>query len=104
MNYLLFMDDLKLFSKNDEQIDALVRTVYVFSTDIGMQFGMKKCGIITMKRGKVVRCEGIKFTNNEEIKEIEKEGYAYLGKVELGKIKENEMKEKVIKEYTRRLR
>ena len=52
------MDDLKLFSKSQEQIDTLVRTVHVFSTDIGMEFGMKKCGIRTMKRGKVVRCEG----------------------------------------------
>lgn len=53
------MDDLKLFAKSEEQIDTLVRTFHVFSTDIGMESGMKKCGILTMKRGKVVRCEGI---------------------------------------------
>ena len=58
LNHLLFMDDLKLFSKSQEQIDTLVRTAHVFSTDIGMEFGMKKCGIRTVKRGKVVRCEG----------------------------------------------
>ena len=38
------------------------------------------------------------------MKEVEKEGYTYLGIVELGKIKVNEMKEKTIKEYKRRLR
>ena len=37
--------------------------------------------------------------NNEIVKEIEKEGYTYLGIVEMYKIKENEMKEKIIKEY-----
>ena len=37
------------------------------------------------------------------MKEVEKEGYTYLGIVELGKIKVNEMKEKTIKEYKRRL-
>ena len=42
--------------------------------------------------------------NNEIVKEIEKEGYTYLGIVEMYKIKENEMKEKIIKEYKRRLR
>ena len=68
LNHLLFMDDLKLFSKSEEQIDTLVRTVYVFSTDTGMEFGMKKCGIFTMKRGKVVRCEGIKLPNSEVMK------------------------------------
>ena len=42
LNHLLYMDDLKLFAKSEEQIDTLVRTVHVFSTDIGMKFGMKK--------------------------------------------------------------
>ena len=32
---------------------------------------MKKCGTLTMKRGKVVRCEGIKLLNCEEMKEVE---------------------------------
>ena len=34
------MDDLKVFSKSEEQIDTLVRTVHVFSTDTEMDFGM----------------------------------------------------------------
>ena len=50
-----------------------------------------------MKRGKVVRCEGIKHPNTEVMKEVEKEGYTYLGIVELDKIKEHKMKEKAIK-------
>ena len=52
-----------------------------------------------MKSGKVVRCEEIKFTNCEAMKEVEKEGYIYLGILELDKIKENEMKEKTNKKY-----
>ena len=104
LNHLLYMDDLKLFTKSEEQIYTLVRTVHVFSTDIGMEFGMKKCGILTMKRGKVVRSEGIMLPNNEVMKEVGKEGYTYLSIVELDKIKEDEMKNKTIKEYKRRLR
>ena len=57
---------------HEEQIDTLVRTVHVFSTDIGMGFGMKKYGILTMKRGKVVRCEGVILRNNEVMKEVER--------------------------------
>ena len=30
INYLLFMDDLKLFAKNEDQIDSLVNTVRMF--------------------------------------------------------------------------
>ena len=81
-----------------------MRTVHVFCTDIRMGFRMKKCEILTMKRGKVVRCERIKLPNSEVMKEVEKEGYTYLDIVELDKIKEIEMKEKTIKEYKRILR
>ena len=47
LNHLLYMDDLKLFAKNEEQIDTLGRTVHILSSDIVMGFGMKKCGILT---------------------------------------------------------
>ena len=72
LNHLLFMDDLKLSSISEEQMDAHVRIVHVFSTDIGMEFGMKKCGILTMKRAKVVRCDGIKLQNCEVMMEVRK--------------------------------
>ena len=84
-------------------MDTLVRTIHGFTTDIGMEFGMKKCRILTMKRGKVVRCEGIKLPNCEVMKEVEKEGYTNLGIVGLDKIKENEMKKITMKEYKQRL-
>ena len=38
LNHLLFMDDLKLYSKCEEQIDSLIKTTHIFSTDIGMEF------------------------------------------------------------------
>ena len=98
------MDDLKLYTKIEEQTNTLVRTVYVFSTDIGMEFGIKKCGILTMKRGKIVKSEGIKLPDGEVMKQVGENGYTYLGIIELDKIKETEMKEKINKEYKRRQR
>ena len=98
------MDDLKLYAKNEEQANTLVRTVYVFSTDIGMEFGIKKCGIRKMKRGKIVKSEGIKLPDGEVMKQVGQEGYTYLGIIELDKIKETEMKEEITKEYKRRQR
>ena len=70
---------------------------------LGWSLEWKNCGILTMKGGKVVRCEGIKLPNSEITKEVEKERYTYLGTVELYKFKENERKEKIIKEYKRKL-
>ena len=87
LNHLLFMDDLKLYAKSEEQTSTLVRTVYVFSTDIGMEFGIKKCCILAMKRGKIVKREGIKLPDGEVMKQVGQEGYTYLSVIELDKIK-----------------
>ena len=53
INHLFFMDDLKLFGKNENEIDSLASTVNLISQDIGMQFGIKKCGVVHLKRGKL---------------------------------------------------
>ena len=96
------MEYLKLYGKSEEKTNTLVRTLYVFSTDIGMEYGIKKCGIFTMKGGKIIKSEGIKLPDGEVLKQIEQEGYIYLGVIELDKIKEKEMKEEITKEYKRR--
>ena len=36
------MDDLKLYAKSEEQTNMSVRTVYVFSIDMGMEFQDKE--------------------------------------------------------------
>ena len=104
LNHLLFMDDLKLYAKSETQTNTLVRTVYEFSTDIGMEFVIKKCGILTMKRGKIVKSEGIKLPDAEVMKQVGQEVYTHLGIIVLDKTKETEMKKKITKEYKRRQR
>ena len=42
VNHLLFMDDLKLYGKSQDEVDALLGLVQEYSTDIGMEFGMDK--------------------------------------------------------------
>ena len=98
------MDDLKLFGKSNEQIGSLVQTVFTFSEDIGMEFSLKKCGMVLMKRGKLVKSDGILLPNQKIMKEVDENGYTYLGILELAEIKEYEMKHKVTAEYKRRLR
>ena len=104
LNHLLFMDDLKIVGKSDEQIDSLLQTVCTFSEDIGMKFGLKKCGVVILKKGKLVKFDGIHLPNQEIMKEVDENGYTYLGILELDEIKEHEMKIKVTAEYKRRLR
>ena len=104
LNHLLFMDDLKLFAKGKNQIDSLVQTVHIFSQDTGMQFGIKKCGVLIMERGKVIRTDGIRLPDGQHMKDIDETCYTYLGIFETDKIQEKEMKEKFSREYLRRLR
>ena len=40
LNNISFMADLKLYGKNKKQVDALINTVRVFSSDIAMEFGI----------------------------------------------------------------
>ena len=72
LNHFLFMDDLKLFFKSEEQVVTLKRTVHIFNTDSGMEFGKKKFGFLTMKREEIVRCEERKLPKSELMKEVEK--------------------------------
>ena len=46
------MNDLKLYESNKNEFDSLVRTVEIVEKDIDMKFGIDKCGVLVMKRGK----------------------------------------------------
>ena len=100
------MYDLKLFVKSKDQIDSLVNTVYTFSEDIGIEFGIKKCGVLVLKRGKAdkVKSTSLNLPNGKLMKTIDEEGYKYLGTLEYVKVKEKEMKTEFVREYKRSLR
>ena len=42
-----------------------------------MEFGIKKCGILTMKRIKIVKTEVIKLPDGEMMKQVGQEGNTY---------------------------
>ena len=69
-------------TKSKKQIDFLVQTVHVFSEDIGMQFRVKKCGVLIIERGKVIRTDGIRLPYGQDMKDIAEAAYTYLGILE----------------------
>ena len=104
INHLLFMDDLKLYGRTERELNSLVNTVHIFSEDIGMKFGMDKCNVLLMQRGRMKHTEGIKLPDGELMKEIESSGYKYLGMLQDDMIRHKEMKEKLEEEYIRRVK
>ena len=81
-----------------------MKTGHLFSTDIGMVFGIKKCAVRILKRGKIIQCDGVKLPDYQEMKQMEEGGCKYLGILEGDQIMEKEMKEVFRKEYPRRLK
>ena len=77
-------------------------TVDVFSQDIGIEFVIKKCGAIIMNREKVKSTDRIELPSGEKTREIEAEGYKYLGILQYDRIKGQEMKDKFRNKYFRK--
>ena len=102
INHLLFMDDLKLYRKSENEIKGLVTTVEAFSQNIGMEFGIKKCGVIFMNREKVKSTDGIELPSSEKIREIVEDGYKYMEILEYDRVKKQEIKDKFRNEHFRR--
>ena len=105
INHLLFMNDLKLYSRSEKGLDSLVQAVCVFSEDIVMEFGIEKFTMLVMEKGKIVKSVGIKLPDGKVVKSLQEgESYKYLGILEADKFLEEKMKLNVSKEYIRRLR
>ena len=99
------MDDLKLYGKNDSELEGLLRTVKTFSDDIGMTFGLDKCAKATFIRGKLKSTSSIVLDIDTKIKELDQEEtYKYLGIEEGDGIQHGKLKEKIRKECYRRVR
>ena len=71
-----------LYGTDERQIDSLINTVRVFSDDIRMEFGLKKCGVVVMKRGKVVKYDEVDLPDGRRMNSVEEDGYTYLGIIE----------------------
>ena len=85
---------------------SLVQTVCVFNEDIGMEFGIEKCPMLVMEKGKIVKSDGMELPDGKVIKLLQDGGSynKYLGFLEADKFLEERMKLNVSKEYIRRLR
>ena len=99
INYLMYMDDIKLFARNEKKLENLIQSVRIYSQDIGMEFSREKCTMLVKKSGKRHMTEGVELPSQVVIiMLVEKETYKYLGILKAVVIKEGEMKEKILKE------
>ena len=91
---------MKLYGNSEIEATRLTNTVRIFWKDISIDFGINKCGHVTMKAGKLVSVGGMELSSREVVPELDSDkGYKYLGIFEANDIMHTEMKDKVQKEY-----
>ena len=93
-----------IIDRDEDQIASLVSVVEGYSRDIGMEFGMEKCAVLTIEGGKRVKREGMELPSGEVMKEVDENGYKYLGVLQTEEVMDKEMKRRVRDEYLRRVR
>lgn len=71
INHLLFMDDLKLYWKNEGELNSFINTVPIFSQDVIMKFGMSKYKVLIMQQGRIKHSDGLKLPDGELMKETD---------------------------------
>ena len=70
-----------------------------------MEFGIEKCTMLVMEKGKIVKSVGMELPDGKVIKSLQEgESYKYLGILEADIFLEEKTKLNVSKEYIRRLR
>ena len=45
----MYMDNIKLFAKNEKELETLIHTVRIYIRDIGMEFGLEKFAMLVTK-------------------------------------------------------
>jgi hypothetical protein len=99
ISHLLYMNDLKLIAKSEEEIQKQMQTVKTFSDDTHMEVGLEKCVKITFQRGKITHSQNLVVGIDREIQELEQEKmYKYLGIEEGEGIQHQQMKERLKQE------
>ena len=70
ITHLFYKDDLKLYAKDDGELEGLLRIVKGFSDDIGMDFGLSKCAKASFKRRKLEKSDHVRLKEETMIKDL----------------------------------
>ena len=105
ISHLLYMDDLKLLGRNENELKNEMKIVQTISKDKTINFGLEKCARVCLKRGSVQSKMHVGSQFDNDIKELDpRKAYKCLGIEESFDIQHKNEKEELKKEYLRRFR
>ena len=96
------MDDLKVFERSQEDLEAVVEGLEGLSTAVGMTLGAGKCAVAHLRAGRLRQRGGVEF-QGDDIEEISGSTYRYLGIEQMIGTRSKETKDKVVMEYLQRV-
>ena len=83
LSHLFYMDNLKLYTNNGREIQSLLNSVNIFSSDIKMSFCTSKWTHLGIKPRKQYLSDGLTLPSGKMIRSLDVEnGYKYLGVLE----------------------
>ncbi|XP_045463748.1 uncharacterized protein LOC123673305 [Harmonia axyridis] len=105
ISHQMYIDDLKLYAANEEEMKKLLRIVASFTKTIGMEIGMDKCAVVHVRRGQIREGEGLAVMEDLTIPRLSaQEHYKYLGIQQALDIKMPEMKNIFREKYFTRVK
>jgi len=105
LNHLLYLDDLKLFTKSKNELESLLNVVKLFSDSICMTFGLNKCATASVVRGKFVESNDVTLDSDVMIPALDVlDFYKYLGLFENEVIKDSKIKSVITSNYKKKIR
>ena len=104
-SHISYMDDLKTFAGNLNDARSMAKLIFEFTTSIGMKFGLDKCKVLNVVRGKISKCGTIALDEKSVIDEMDStDTYKYLGVIESSAIKHAEMKGITLEKFRKKLK
>ena len=77
LTHILYMDDLKLFARDDDALEDTTKVVDEGLQAIGMSLGLQKCGIAYMNKGKRRFRGTLTLEGQRQVRDMEK-GETYI--------------------------
>ena len=72
INHLMYRNDIKLFAKNEKELETLINAVRIYSQDIGMEFGIENSAMLVIKSGKRQMTDGWNYQIRTKLGRSEK--------------------------------
>lgn len=103
ISHMMYMDDIKLYAKDDHQLKQMLDILIKFSADIGMTLGLDKCRTRSIHQGQLIESEAVSSMGMEITAMDCNELYKYLGMLQASGTAVAAMKEILLKKFNGRL-